>query len=49
MRNEFTAIFELDESGEEPRYFAYCTEIIGARAEGTTIDEARDKLAENKS
>ena len=46
MRNEFTAIFELDESGEEPRYFAYCTEIIGARAEGTTIDEARDKLAE---
>ena len=46
MRNEFTAIFELDNSGDEPRYFAICTEIIGARAEGTTIDEAREKLAE---
>ena len=44
MRNEFTAIFELDRSGEEPRYFAYCTEIIGARAEGETMDEAREKL-----
>ena len=46
MRNEFTAIFELDDSGEEPRYFAICTEIIGARAEGKTMDEAREKLAE---
>ncbi len=47
MRNEFTAIFELDdESRSEPFYFAYCPEIIGARAEGKTIDEARDKLAE---
>ena len=27
MRNEFTAIFELDDSGEEPRYFAYCIEM----------------------
>ena len=46
MRNEFTAIFELDDSGEEPRYFAYCIEVIGARAEGKTMDEAREKLAE---
>ena len=46
MRNEFTAIFELDDSGDEARYFAYCTEIIGARAEGKTMDEAREKLAE---
>ena len=46
MRNEFTAIFELDDSGEEPRYFAYCTEITGARSEGKTIEEARGKLAE---
>lgn len=46
MRNEFTAIFELDDSGEEPRYFAYCLEIIGAEAEGTTIDEAREKLGD---
>ena len=44
MRNEFTAIFELDDSGDEPRYFAYCTEIIGARAEGKTMDEVREKL-----
>ena len=46
MRNEFTAIFELDDSGDEARYFAYCTEIFGARAEGKTMDEAREKLAE---
>ena len=46
MRNEFTAIFELDDSGEEPRYFAICPEIIGARAEGKTIDEVREKLKE---
>ena len=46
MRNEFTAIFELDDSGEEPRYFAICPEVIGARAEGKTIDEAREKLRE---
>ena len=47
MRNEFTAIFELDdESRPEPFYFANCPEIIGARAEGKTMDEARDKLAE---
>lgn len=46
MRNEFTAIFELDDSGDEPRYTAYCLEIIGAEAEGTTIDEARKKLGD---
>ena len=46
MRNEFTAIFELDDSGEEPRYIAYCIEVTGARAEGKTMDEAREKLAE---
>ena len=46
MRNEFTAIFELDDSGDESRYFAYCPEIIGARAEGKTMDEVREKLAE---
>ena len=46
MRNEFTAIFELDDSGREPRYVAYCIEITGARAEGRTIDEARDKLGD---
>lgn len=46
MRNEFTAIFELDDSGDEPRYIAYCIEVSGANAEGKTIDEARDRLAE---
>ena len=46
MRNEFTAIYELDDSGAEPRYFAVCTEIVGARAEGKTMDETREKLAE---
>ena len=44
MRNEFMAIFELDDSGDEPRYFAYCTEITGARAEGKTMGEVREKL-----
>ncbi len=46
MRNEFTAIFELDDSREEPRYIAYCVEIPGAHAEGKTMDEARDSLTE---
>ena len=46
MRNEFTAIFHLDDSGDEPRYFAVCTEIVGARAQGKTMDEAREKLAQ---
>ena len=46
VRNEFTAIFELDDSQEEPRYFAVCPEVIGARAEGKTIDETREKLRE---
>ena len=45
MRNEFTAIFELDDSGDEPRYLAGCIEVPEAKAEGTTIDEARKKLA----
>ena len=46
MRNEFTAIYELDEGGEESRYIAYCVEISGANAEGKTLGEARVKLAE---
>ncbi len=46
MRNEFTAIFELDDSGDEPRYIAYCIEVTGANAEGKTMDEARETLAE---
>ena len=46
MRNEFTAIFELDDSGKEPFYFAVCPEVIGARAEGKTLEEAREKLAD---
>ena len=45
MRNEFTAIFELYDSGEDPRYFAYCIEVTGAKAEGKTIDEARENLS----
>ena len=40
MRNEFTAIYELDDSGDEPRYIAYCIEVTGANAEGKTMDEA---------
>ena len=47
MRNEFTAIFELDSSGDEPFYFGICPEIIGARATGKTLDETRKKLAES--
>ena len=46
MRNEFTAIFELYEESAEPFYFARCAELIGVRAEGKTIDEARAKLSE---
>ena len=47
MRNEFTAIFELDdESRPEPFYFANCVEMPGVGAEGKTIDETRAKLAE---
>ena len=46
MKNEFTAIFELDDSGDEARYTAYCIEVSGANAEGKTIDEARAGLAE---
>ena len=46
MRNEFTAIFELDESQPEPRYIAYCVEIPGAHSEGKTKDDARVGLAE---
>ena len=46
MRNEFMAIFYLDDSRDEPRYFAICPEVIGARSEGKTIEEAREKLRE---
>ena len=45
MRNEFTAIFELDDSGDEPLYFGVCPEIIGAKGEGKTLEEAREKLS----
>ena len=44
MRNEFIANFELDDSGDEPFYFAVCPEVIGARAEGNTLEEARGRL-----
>ena len=47
MRNEFTAIYELDDSGDGPRYIAYCVEIAGANVEGKTLDEAREKLTES--
>ena len=46
MRNEFTAIYELVDGGEEPYYFAVCPEVVGARAEGKTLEEARVKLAD---
>ena len=46
MRNEFTAIFEWDDSRLEPCYIAYCIEVPGANAEGKTIEDARTKLAE---
>ena len=46
MRNEFTAIFELDDSRDEPRYTAYCIEVPGASAEGKTMDEARENLSD---
>lgn len=46
MRNEFIAIYELDDSQPEPRYIAYCPEIPGAHADGQTMDEARAKLTE---
>ena len=45
MRNEFTAIFELDDSRDEPRYMAYCIEVPGANAEARTMEEARKGLA----
>ena len=45
MHNEFTAIYELDDSREDPCYIAYCIEVPGANAEGKTIEEARAKLA----
>ena len=46
MRNEFIAVYELDDSRPEPRYIAYCPEIPGATAEGETMDEARANLTE---
>ena len=42
MRNEFTAIIELD--GEW--YIAYCPEIPGANGQGRTKAEARKSLAD---
>ena len=41
MRNEFTAIFELDDEQEEQFYIAYCVEIPGPNGQGKTLDEAR--------
>ena len=46
MRNEFTAIFEMDDDRVEPRYVAYCAEIPGVNAEGNTMDEVRANLTE---
>ena len=46
MRNEFIAIYEWDDSREDPCYFARCSEIIGVTAEGKTMEEAREKLVE---
>jgi len=42
MRNEFTAIFELDGDWT----IAYCPEILGANGQGLTRDEARQNLSE---
>ena len=44
MRNEFTAIFEIDNGRVELHYVAYCAEIPGVNAEGKTMDEARTNL-----
>ena len=41
MANEFTAIFERDESW----VIAYCPEIPGANGQGKTKEEARENLA----
>ena len=42
MRNEFTAIIELDDDW----FIAYCPEIPGANGQGRSIEEARTSLAE---
>ena len=44
MRNEFTAVFELDDEQEEQCYIAYCVEIPGPNGQGKTLDEARANL-----
>lgn len=42
MRNEFTAVFELDEGW----YVACSPEVPGANEQGRTMDEARQSLAD---
>ena len=46
MRNEFTAIYELDDTHPQPRYIAYCPEIPTAAAQGQTLPEARANLTQ---
>ena len=46
MRNEFTAIYELDDTHPQPRYIAYCPEIPTAAAQGQTLPEARTNLTQ---
>ena len=42
MRNEFTAVIELDGDW----YVAYCPEIPGANGQGKSKDEAKGNLAD---
>jgi len=42
MTNEFTAIIEQD----GPWFIAYSPEIPGANGQGTSMEEARESLAE---
>ena len=42
MRNEFTAVIEK----EDDWYIAYCPEIPGANGQWSTVDAARENLAE---
>ena len=42
MRNEFTAVIESDDDW----FIAYCPEIPGANGQGSTIDEAKESLAD---
>lgn len=41
MRNEFTAVYEMDENW----IIAYCPEVPGANGQGRTKPEARESLA----